>query len=98
MQFKKPVRIGHETMDWFKIGKGICQGYILSPCLFNLHAKHQAGWSSSWNQDCREKYQWTQTCRWYHPDGRKQREAEEPLDEGKRGAWKSWLKTQQSEN
>ena len=27
----------HEKMDWFQIGKGVCQGYILSPCLFNLH-------------------------------------------------------------
>ena len=30
------VRIGHGTLDWFKIGKGICQHYILSSCLFNL--------------------------------------------------------------
>ena len=29
----------HGTTDWFQIGKGICQGYILSPCLFNLHAE-----------------------------------------------------------
>ena len=34
------VRIGHETTDWFQIGKGICQGCILSPCLFNLHAEY----------------------------------------------------------
>ena len=27
-------------MDWFQIGKGVHQGYILSPCLFNLHAKY----------------------------------------------------------
>ena len=27
-------------MDWFQIGKGVCQGCILSPCLFNLHAEH----------------------------------------------------------
>ena len=27
-------------MDWFKIGKGICQGYILSPCLFSLYAEY----------------------------------------------------------
>ena len=33
------VRTRHETMDWFQIGKGVCQGYILSPCLFNLHAE-----------------------------------------------------------
>ena len=30
------VRIDHGTTDWFKIGKGVCQGCILSPCLFNL--------------------------------------------------------------
>ena len=32
------VRPGHGTTDWFQIGKGVCQGYILSPCLFNLYA------------------------------------------------------------
>ena len=31
------VRTGHGTMDWFQIGKGVHQGYILSPCLFNLY-------------------------------------------------------------
>ena len=30
------VRSGHGTTDWFQIGKGVCQGFILSPCLFNL--------------------------------------------------------------
>ena len=34
------VRIGHGTTDWFQIGKGVCQGYILSPCLFNLYAEY----------------------------------------------------------
>ena len=34
------VRTGHGTMDWFQIGKEVCQGCILSPCLFNLHAEH----------------------------------------------------------
>ena len=34
------VRTGHETMDWFQIGKGLCQGCILSPCLFNLYAEY----------------------------------------------------------
>ena len=32
------VRTGHGTTDWFQIGKGVCQGWILSPCLFNLYA------------------------------------------------------------
>ena len=34
------VRTGHGTMDWFQIRKGLHQGCILSPCLFNLHAEH----------------------------------------------------------
>ena len=34
------VRTGHGTTDWFQIGKGICQGCILSPCFFNLYAKY----------------------------------------------------------
>ena len=34
------VRTRHGTMDWFQIGKGVCQGYILSSCLFNLYAEY----------------------------------------------------------
>ena len=34
------VRTGHGTMDWFQIGKGVCQGCILSPCVFNLYAEY----------------------------------------------------------
>ena len=34
------VRIGHDTTDWFQVGKGVGQGYILSPCLFNLIAEY----------------------------------------------------------
>ena len=34
------VITGHRIMDWFQIGKGIHQGYILSPCLFNLYAEY----------------------------------------------------------
>ena len=34
------VRTGHGTKDWFQIGKGVCQGCILSPCLFNFHAEY----------------------------------------------------------
>ena len=34
------VRTGHGTTDWFQIGKGVCQGCILSPCLFNFYAEH----------------------------------------------------------
>ena len=34
------IRTGHGTTDWFQIGKGVCQGCILSPCLFNLYAEY----------------------------------------------------------
>ena len=34
------VRTGHRTTDWFQIGKGICQGCIFSPCLFNFYAEY----------------------------------------------------------
>ena len=34
------VRTGHGTTDWFQIGKGVHQGCILSPCLFNLYAEY----------------------------------------------------------
>ena len=41
------VRTGHETTDWFQTGKGVCQGCILSHCLFNLYAEYimrNVGW------------------------------------------------------
>ena len=37
---KQTVRTGHGTTDWFQIGKGVCQGCILSPCLSNLYAEY----------------------------------------------------------
>ena len=37
---KAAVRISHRTMDWFKIRKGLYQGYVLSPCLFNVYAEY----------------------------------------------------------
>ena len=37
---KATVRTGHGTTDWFQRGKGVCQGYLLSPCLFNLYTEY----------------------------------------------------------
>ena len=50
------VRTGHGTTDWFQIGKGVRQACILSPSLFNFYAEYTMR-NTSWNQDCREKYQ-----------------------------------------
>ena len=55
------VRTKHGTADLFKVRKGVRQGCILSPSLFNLYAEYimqkcQAGWRTSWNQDW-QKYQ-----------------------------------------
>ena len=40
MQVKKQVRTGRGKTDWFQIEKGVRQGFILSSCLFNLHAEY----------------------------------------------------------
>ena len=40
MQVRKQVRTGHGKTDWFQIGKGVCRGCILSPCLYTLYAEY----------------------------------------------------------
>ena len=40
MQVRKQQRTEHGTIDWFQIGKGVCQGCVLSPCLFNFYAEY----------------------------------------------------------
>ena len=94
------VRTGHGTTDCFQIGKGVRQGCILLPCLFNLYAEYimrntgleeaQAGIKIVGRNIN------NQICRWHHPCGIKWRRTKEPLDEHERGEWKSWLKTQHS--
>ena len=83
------VRTLHGTTECFRIGKGVWQGCVLSPCCLtttqSTSFKMQAGWSTSWNQDCWEKYQQPQIWRWYHLNGRKWRGTKEPLDDGERG-------------
>ena len=96
------VRIGHGTTDWFQIGKGVCQGCILSPCLFNLYSvyimrnsgleKAQAGIKIARININNLRYADDTTLM------AESKETKEPLDESETGEWKSWLKTQQSEN
>ena len=97
------VRIGHGTTDWFQIGKGVHQGCILSPCLFNVYAEYimrnagleeaQAGIKISRRNINNLRYADDTTL-----NARKWRRTKEPLDESERGEWKGWLKAQHSEN
>ena len=85
------VRTGHGTTDWFQIGKRVCQGCILSPCLFNLYAEYimrnaeleeaQAGIKIAWRNVNNLRYADDTT----YPYGRKRRKTKEPLDESERG-------------
>ena len=78
-------------MDWFKTGKGICQGCILSPCLLNLYAEYimrnakldevQAGIMIARRNINKLRY----ADDTFLPYGRKQRGTKEPLDGGERG-------------
>ena len=97
------VRTGHGTTDWFQIGKGVRQGCILSPCLFNFCAeyimrdagleKHKLESRLPGEISITSDMQMT-----HHPYGRKWGRMKEPLYESERGEWKSWLKAQHSEN
>ena len=95
------VSTGHGTTDWFQIGKGVHQGCILSPCLFNFYAEYimrnagleeaQAGIKIAGRNINNLRYV---------DDTTPMAESEEleSLDESERGEWKSWHKTQHSEN
>ena len=93
------VRTGHGTMHWFKIRKGVCQGWILSPFLFSLYVEY-----ITWKARLDEAQAGIKIARrninyfsrWHHPYDRKWRRTKEPLDE--REEWKNLLKTQHSEN
>ena len=96
MQVKKQqLPLDMEQWTGSKLGKEYLKGVYCHPAYLIIirvhHVKCWAGWSSSWNQDCWEKYQQPQICRCHHLNGRKQKGTKEPLDEGERGEWKSWL-------
>ena len=94
------VRTGHGTTDWFQIGKGVCEGCILSPCLFNLYAEYimrnagmeeaQAGIKIAGRNINNLRYT-DDTTLW-----QKAKKTKELLDESERGELKGWLKTQHS--
>ena len=90
------------TTYWFIIEKGVQHSYLLSPCLFNLHAEYilrkvsldelQAGIMIGGRNNNHLRYADDTIL------GKKQRGTKEPLGEGEGGEWKSWLKTQHSTN
>ena len=92
------VRTRHGTLDWFKIGEEVHQGYILSPCLFNLHAE-QIMWNVRLDQPqagVKVAGRNTINCR-YADDTTLMAESEEVLKsllmKVKEESGKSWLKT-----
>ena len=95
------VRTGHGTTDWFQIGKGVRQGCILSPCLFNFYTEYimrdarlnEAQLESRLLGEISVTSDMQKTL----PFGRKWR-IKEPVDDSERGERKSWLKAQHSEN
>ena len=97
---KATVRTLHGTtvQNWERSMSRLYIVTLLISLIYKVHhAKCQAGWLISWNQDCWKKYQQHQICRCYHPSDRKRR-AKKPLNEGERWEWKSRVKTQHSEN
>ena len=87
------VRNRHGTMDWFKIRKGVCQGCILTLCLFNLYAECIMWLAGLQEAQAKIKIAGRNInniliCRWYHFNGRKQRGTKISLDEGEKGVKK----------
>ena len=91
------VRTGHGTTDWFQIGKGVPQGCILSPCLFNFYAEYimrnagleeaQAGIKIAGRNINNLKYADDTTLM-----AESEEELKKPLNESERGERNSWLK------
>ena len=102
MKAKKQVRSRHATTDWFQIGKGECQGCILSPCLFNLYAEYimrLLGWMKrKLESRLPEEISITSDMQIITTLMTGSKETKEPLDEGERLERKSWLKTQHAKN
>ena len=100
---KATVRTGHGATDWFQIGKGVCQGCMLSPCLFNLYAEYimrnsrldesQTGIKIAGRNINNLRYADDTTLR-----AESEEELKSLLMKVKEETEKSWLKTQHSQN
>ena len=96
------VRTRHGTMDWFKTGKGVRQGYISSPCLFNLHAEYikQNGWLDETQAGIKIAGRNINNLMYANDTTlmAESKELKSLLVKVKEEIEKSWLKTQHSEN
>ena len=96
------VRTGHGTTDWFQTGKGVCQGCILSSCLFNLYAEYMGRNAGLEEAQAGIKIVGRNINNLrYADDTTLMAESEEEvksLDECEKGERKGWLKTQHSKN
>ena len=77
--YARSNKIGHETTDWFQIGKGVHQGCILSPCLFNLYAEYIMRNARLDESQARIKIAWRNTNLRYVGDTTLIAESEEEL-------------------
>ena len=85
------VKTRHGTTDWFQIGKGVCQGCILSPCLFNLYAEYIIDWKKH-RLESRLPREITSDMQMTPSFWQKSKEELKPLDESERGDEKGGLK------
>ena len=99
---KKQLELYMEQLTGSKLGKEYVKAVYCHPAYLtsmqSISCKMLGGWITGWNQDCQEKYQQPQICRWHHPYGRKWRGTKEPLDEGERGESKAGLKVNVQKN
>ena len=96
------VRTEHGTMDWFQIGKGVHQNYVLSPCLFNLYAENIMQNARLDESQAGIKITGRNINNLRYADTTLMTESEEELKillmKVKEESGKSWLKTQNSKN
>jgi len=94
------VRTEHGTTDWLKTGKKVCQACILSSCLFNFYEEYIM-WNSRVDESQSPSARRNINLRYTDNitlTAENEEELKKPLNEGKRGKWKSWLESQHSEN